>query len=61
MLLFGERAAYIGGVESTSNTRASKVFGIPASGTHAHALVQAYRDEYKAFKAMLKPIKIVCS
>src|SRR5699024_2210794 len=44
--LWGARAAYIGGVESTSNTRASKVFGIPASGTHAHALVQAYRDEY---------------
>ena len=49
--LWGARAAYIGGVESTSNTRASKLFGIPASGTHAHALVQAYRDEYQAFKA----------
>ncbi len=49
--IWGARAAYIGGVESTSNTRASKLFGIPASGTHAHALVQAYRDEYKAFKA----------
>lgn len=49
--IWGARAAYIGGVESTSNTRASKLFGIPASGTHAHALVQAYRDEYQAFKA----------
>ncbi len=49
--LWGARAAYIGGVESTSNTRAAKLFGIPASGTHAHALVQAYRDEYQAFKA----------
>ena len=27
------------------------MFGIPVSGTHAHALVQAYRDDYKAFKA----------
>lgn len=49
--IWGARAAYIAGVESTSNTRASKLFGIPASGTHAHSLVQAYRDEYKAFKA----------
>lgn len=49
--LWGARATYIGGCDSTSNTRAAKVFGMPASGTHAHALVQAYRDEYKAFKA----------
>ncbi|EXJ23660.1 Nicotinate phosphoribosyltransferase [Alkalibacterium sp. AK22] len=49
--LWGARATYIGGCDSTSNTRAAKVFGIPASGTHAHALVQAYRDEYQAFKA----------
>lgn len=49
--IWGARAAYIGGVDSTSNTRASKLFDIPASGTHAHALVQAYRNEYNAFKA----------
>jgi len=49
--IWGARAAYVGGADSTSNTRASKLFGIPVSGTHAHSLVQAYRDEYKAFKA----------
>lgn len=49
--LWGSRATYIGGCDSTSNTRAAKVFGIPSAGTHAHALVQAYRDEYQAFKA----------
>ena len=49
--LWGARATYIGGCDATSNTRAGKVFGIPASGTHAHALVQAYRDEYQAFRA----------
>lgn len=49
--VWGARAAYIGGADSTSHTRAAKLFGIPASGTHAHALVQAYRDEYLAFKA----------
>ncbi|MDU4601671.1 MAG: nicotinate phosphoribosyltransferase, partial [Staphylococcus warneri] len=30
--------------------RAGKLFGIPVSGTHAHALVQTYGDEYIAFK-----------
>ncbi|WP_088363439.1 nicotinate phosphoribosyltransferase [Bacillus cereus] len=47
--IWGTRAAYIGGFEATSNVRAGKMFGIPVAGTHAHALVQAYRDEYTAF------------
>ena len=49
--LWGTRAAYIGGCNATSNVRAGKMFGIPVSGTHAHSLVQAYRDDYEAFKA----------
>ncbi|MBM9832489.1 nicotinate phosphoribosyltransferase, partial [Enterococcus faecalis] len=49
--LWGTRAAFIGGAEATSNVRAGKLFGIPVAGTHAHALVQAYGDDYKAFKA----------
>ncbi|MCP8969481.1 nicotinate phosphoribosyltransferase [Ectobacillus ponti] len=47
--IWGTRAAFIGGFAATSNVRAGKKFGIPVTGTHAHALVQAYRDEYKAF------------
>ncbi|WP_129729779.1 nicotinate phosphoribosyltransferase [Ectobacillus funiculus] len=47
--LWGTRAAFIGGFSATSNVRAGKKFGIPVSGTHAHAFVQAYRDEYTAF------------
>ncbi|WP_087941736.1 nicotinate phosphoribosyltransferase [Bacillus kwashiorkori] len=47
--IWGTRAAYIGGFESTSNVRAGKIFGIPASGTHAHSMIQTYRDEYTAF------------
>ncbi|MBY0120382.1 nicotinate phosphoribosyltransferase [Bacillus sp. S/N-304-OC-R1] len=47
--IWGARAAFIGGFQSTSNVRAGKKFGIPVSGTHAHALVQAYHDEYTAF------------
>lgn len=48
--IWGTRAAYIGGFSATSNVRASKLFGIPVSGTHAHAMIQTYRDEYTAFK-----------
>ncbi|WP_257347616.1 nicotinate phosphoribosyltransferase [Pseudalkalibacillus decolorationis] len=47
--IWGTRAAYIGGFQATSNVRAGKLFGIPVAGTHAHAMVQAYRDEYVAF------------
>lgn len=47
--IWGTRAAYIGGFEATSNVRAGKLFGIPVVGTHAHAMVQAYRDEYTDF------------
>ena len=49
--MWGTRAAFIGGFNATSNVRAGKVFGIPISGTHAHALVQVYQDDYTAFKA----------
>lgn len=49
--LWGTRAAYIGGFDATSNVRAGKLFGIPISGTHAHALVQTYGNDYDAFKA----------
>lgn len=49
--VWGARAAVIGGFDATSNVRAAKLFGLPASGTHAHAMVQAYGDDYEAFKA----------
>jgi nicotinate phosphoribosyltransferase len=52
--IWGTRAAYIGGFEATSNVRAGKKFGIPVAGTHAHSLVQAYKDEYKAFHKYAK-------
>ncbi|MGT2743994.1 nicotinate phosphoribosyltransferase [Streptococcus phocae subsp. phocae] len=49
--IWGTRAAVIGGADATSNVRAGKLFDIPVSGTHAHALVQAYGNDYDAFKA----------
>ena len=52
--IWGARATIIGGVEATSNVRAGKKFGIPVSGTHAHSLVQAYKNEYQAFHSYAK-------
>ncbi|MCM0083613.1 nicotinate phosphoribosyltransferase [Geomonas sp. Red32] len=45
------RAAYIGGVRSTSNVLAGKVFGMPVMGTHAHSWVMAFPDELTAFRS----------
>ncbi|UFT99673.1 nicotinate phosphoribosyltransferase [Radiobacillus kanasensis] len=48
--LYGTRAAFIGGFSATSNMRAGKLFGIPVAGTHAHSMIQTYRDDYTAMK-----------
>lgn len=48
--IWGTRAAFIAGFNSTSNMRAGKLFGIPVSGTHAHSMIQAYMDDYTAMK-----------
>jgi nicotinate phosphoribosyltransferase len=47
--IWGTRATYLAGFDATSNVRAGKLFGIPVAGTHAHSMVQAYKDEYTAF------------
>ena len=57
--LWGTRAAYIAGFDATSNVRAGKLFHIPVSGTHAHALVQAFKNDYEAFTAYAKTHKDV--
>ncbi len=48
------RAAYIGGVRSTSNTLAGQVFSIPVKGTHAHSWVMAFPNELDAFRAYVQ-------
>lgn len=47
----GTRAAYVGGVDATSNVLAGKLFGIPVRGTHAHSWVMSFADELSAFRA----------
>lgn len=47
----GARAAYVAGVDSTSNVRAGLAYGIPISGTMAHAYIEAHASELDAFRA----------
>ncbi len=47
--IHASKAAVIGGVQSTSNVYAGRLFDIPASGTQAHAWIQSYNDEYRSF------------
>lgn len=44
-------AAYLGGGFATSNVEAGRRFGIPTTGTMAHAYVQAFRSEREAFRS----------
>jgi len=45
------RAAYLGGLDATSNVWAACRLGIPASGTMAHSFVLAFDREEEAFRA----------
>lgn len=49
--VLGARAAYIGGCVGTACTLTDEEFGVPATGTMAHAWVQMFDSEYEAFKA----------
>lgn len=45
------RAAFVGGAVGTSNVEAGRRYGLPLSGTHAHAWVESFPDELTAFRA----------
>ena len=49
--LSATRAAYIGGVESTSNVLAGSLLSSPVKGTHAHSWVMSFDSEQQAFDA----------
>jgi nicotinate phosphoribosyltransferase len=47
------RAAYIAGFTTTSNLRAGYQYGVPTSGTSAHAFTLLHDDERQAFAAQV--------
>ena len=59
--VYGARAAYIGGANSTATVLAGKAFGIPVSGTMAHSWVMYYEDEYTAFKKYAERYPNACT
>ncbi len=54
------RACIVGGCASTSNVLAGREFGLPVSGTHAHAWVMAFDSELEAFRAYAKEFPTNC-
>jgi nicotinate phosphoribosyltransferase len=48
------RAAFIAGIDSTSNVLAGQRYGVPVAGTMAHSFVQAHDDELEAFRAFTR-------
>jgi len=53
-------AAYVGGVDATSNVLAGRKFGIPIRGTHAHSWVMAFDTEPAAFQAYAEQMPNNC-
>lgn len=54
------RSSYIGGFDGTSNVQAGLVLGIPVRGTHAHAWVQFWDDDFTAFNEFRKAFPNNC-
>jgi nicotinate phosphoribosyltransferase len=54
------RAAYIGGVDATSNVLAGRFYGIPVRGTQAHSWVESFPSELEAFRSYAKVYPEAC-
>ncbi len=50
------RAAYVAGFAGTSNLRAGQLWGLPTSGTSAHAFVLVHDSERAAFLAQVEAL-----
>lgn len=48
--IHGTKAAFIGGVESTSNVFAAQLFDLDVTGTQAHSWVQCFESEIESFR-----------
>jgi len=48
------RAAFIAGVDATSNVLAGQRYGMPVAGTMAHSFVQAHDGELEAFRTFAR-------
>jgi nicotinate phosphoribosyltransferase len=58
--LWAARASFIGGVQSTSNLLAGKLFDIPVRGTVAHSWVESFPSELESFKAFCQVYPMDC-
>lgn len=54
--MLGARAAYLAGCAATSNTLAGMQFGVPVSGTAAHAWVMSFACEMEAFRRLQRTL-----
>jgi nicotinate phosphoribosyltransferase len=52
------RAAYIAGFASTSNLEAGRAYGVPTTGTSAHAFTLLHDDERAAFEAQVASLGV---
>jgi nicotinate phosphoribosyltransferase len=58
--LTASRASVIGGIDSTSNVLAGKIFDIPVRGTHSHSWVMSFPNEINSFEAYSKSMPDGC-